>query len=100
MRTSKYSPEQISPALKQVESCTAILDTCRKLEITEQTFYWCKKQSGDLSTSKITELRHLREENRNLKQLVADLSLDKTILHEAIKKSVTSTDRCKLISWA
>jgi putative transposase len=86
MRTSKYSPEQIAQALRQAESGTPVVEICRKLQVTEQTFYRWKKQFGDLGTPEIRELRQLRDENRKLKQLVADLSLDKTILQESLKK--------------
>jgi len=69
------------------------LEICRKLQVTEQTFYRWKKQFGDLGTPEIRELRQLRDENRKRKQLVADLSLDKTILQESHKKMVTPTHR-------
>ena len=72
MRTSKYSPEQIAQALRQAESGTPIVEICRKLQVTEQTFYRWKKKFGELGTPEIRELRQLREENRKLKQLVAD----------------------------
>ena len=87
MRTSKYSPEQIAQALRQAESGTPIVEICRKLQVTEQTFYRWKKKFGELGTPEIRELRQLREENRKLKQLVADLSLDKTILQDSLRKN-------------
>lgn len=89
MRTSKYTPEQIAQALRQAESGTPVVEICRKLQVSEQTFYRWKKQFGDLGTPEVRELRQLRQlrdENRKLKQLVADLSLDKTILQESLKK--------------
>ena len=52
------------------------MEICRKLQVTEQTFYRWKKKFGELGTPEVRELRQLREENRKLKQLVADLSLD------------------------
>ena len=67
MRTSKYSPEQIAQALRQAESGTPIVEICRKLQVTEQTFYRWKKKFGELGTPEIRELRQLREENRKLK---------------------------------
>ena len=63
-----------------------VVELCRQHGISEQTFYRWKKQLGDISTSELKELRQLREENRKLKQLVAVLSLDKTILREALGK--------------
>lgn len=86
MRTSKFSPEQIAQALRQVESGTPVVEICRKLRVTEQTFYRWKKKFGDLGTPEVRELRQLRDENRKLKQLVADLSLDKSILQESLRK--------------
>ena len=62
------------------------VELCRQHQISEQTYYRWKKQFGDLGTAEVRELRQLREENRKLKQLVADLSLDKTILREALGK--------------
>ena len=61
-------------------------DICRKLYVTETTFYRWKKKFTGLDVSDLRELRQLREENRKLKGLVADLSLDKTILREALRK--------------
>ena len=62
------------------------MEICRKLQVTEQTFYRWKKTFGELGTSEIRELRQLREENRKLKQLGTDLSLDKTILQDSLRK--------------
>ena len=87
MRTCKYSPEQIAQALRQAEGGTPVVEICRKLQITEQTLYRWRKQFGDLGAPEVRELRPLRDENRKLKQLVADLSLDKTILQESLKKN-------------
>lgn len=86
MRTSKFTNEQIVQALRQAEAGTPVLEVCRKLGVSEQTFYRWKKKFAGLDTSDVRELRQLREENKKLKQLVADLSLDKTILREALKK--------------
>ena len=89
MRTSRFTNEHIVQALRQAESGTPVADICRKLQVTETTFYrWKKKFTGlDVSDLRaLRELRQLREENRKLKGLVADLSLDKTILREALRK--------------
>ena len=86
MRKSKYTDEQIAYALRQAETGTAPAEICRKMGISEQTFYRWKKKYGSLGVSELRELKQLREENRKLKGLVADLSLDKTILQEAIRK--------------
>jgi putative transposase len=86
MRKSRFSEEQISMALRQAEAGTQVEEICRKLGIAEGTFYRWKKKYGSLGVSELRELKSLREENRKLKGLVADLSLDKTILQEAIRK--------------
>ena len=86
MRTSRFTNEQIVQALRQAESGTPVADICRKLQVTETTFYRWKKKFTELDVSELRELRQLREENRKLKGLVADLSLDKTILREALRK--------------
>ena len=88
MKRKRYSGEQIVYALQQVESGSAAVEICRKLGVSEQTFYrWKKKYSG-VGVSELRELRQLREENRKLKLLVADLSLDKHILQEVLSKKV------------
>jgi putative transposase len=86
MRKSRFTQEQILQALRQAESGTAVVDICRKLGITETTFYRWKKQFAGLDLSQVRELKQLRDENRKLKQIVAELSLDKTILREALGK--------------
>ena len=87
MRKSRFSEEQITMALRQAESGTPVPEICRKLQVVEATFYRWRKQSGGLGLSELRELKQLKEENRKLKQLVADLSLDKTILQEALRKT-------------
>ena len=86
MRKSRFSEEQIAMALRQGEAGTPVEEICRKLGVSERTYYVWKKRFGSLGVPEVRELRQLREENKKLKQLVADLSLDKTILHEALRK--------------
>ena len=86
MRTSKFTPEQMVHILRQGDSGVPIVELCRQHGISEQTYYRWKKRFGDLGTAEVRELRQLREENRKLKGLVADLSLDKQILREALGK--------------
>jgi putative transposase len=86
MRTSRFTNEQIAMALRQVEAGTTVEEICRKLEVTQATFYRWKRRFGSLGTPEIRELRQLRDENRKLKQVVADLTLDKQILQESLRK--------------
>ena len=86
MRKSRFTEEQITLALRQTEAGTPVGEICRKLEITEATFYRWKKKFGGLGVSELRELRQLREDNRQLKGLVADLTLDKHILQESLRK--------------
>ena len=82
----RYTEEQIAMALRQAEAGTPVAEICRKLQVTEQTFYRWKRKFGSLGTPEIRELRQLRDENKKLKQLVSDLSLDKHILQQSLKK--------------
>ncbi len=86
MRTSKFTPEQILQALRQAESGTTVADICRKMGVAEATFYRWKKQYAGLDVSELRELKQLRDENRRLKAVVADLTLDKSILRDALGK--------------
>lgn len=86
MKQSRFTEEQVTLALRQAEAGTPVAEVCRKLQVTEQTFYRWKKKYGSLGTPEIRELRQLRDENKKLKQLVADLTLDKHILQESLKK--------------
>ena len=86
MRSSKFTEEQIAFALKQAETGTQVKEVIRKMGITEQTFYRWKKKYGGMMPSDLRRLRQLEEENRQLKKLVADLSLDKQMLQDVLSK--------------
>ena len=77
---------QIAFVLKQVEHGTPIEEVCRKFGISEQTFYRWKNKFNGMLPSEVTRLKQLEEENRKLKQLVADLSLDKAMLQDVLTK--------------
>ena len=80
MKSSRYSPEQVAFGLRKAEEGTPVAEVCRKIGISEQTFYrWMKKLQG-MGVAEVRRLWVLEEENRKLKQLVADLSLDKQML--------------------
>lgn len=86
MKKAKFTEEQIAFVLKQVEMGAPIEEVCRKVGVSEQTFYrWKTKYSG-LLPSEVKRLKQLEEENRKLKQLVADLSLDKIMLQDVLSK--------------
>jgi putative transposase len=86
MKTSRYTNEQIIHALRQAEGGTPVVEVCRGLGVSEPTFYRWKKRFGDLGLTEVRELRQLRDENRRLKQVVADLTLDRRVLQEALRK--------------
>ena len=87
MKTSRYTPEQVTFALRQVESGTPVPEVCRKLGVSEQTFYRWKRRFAGMGIAEVRRLRVLEEENRKLKQLVADLSLDKQMLQDVLRKN-------------
>ncbi len=88
MRKSKFTGSQIVFALRQAESGIKVAEVCRKMGISEPTFYLWKKKYGGLGTSELRRLKSLESENSQLKRLVADLSLDKHMLQEVIKKKL------------
>jgi putative transposase len=88
MRKSRFTEEQIAHALRQAETGTPVTEVCRAMGVTEQTYYRWKKQYGGLGVNEIRRLRLLEEENRRLKQLVADLSLDKLMLQDVLQKEL------------
>ena len=86
MKKSKFTEEQVTYVLRQAESGTAVEDVCRSIGISQATFYIWKKKYGDVGAGEVRSLRQLEEENLRLKRLVADLTLDKSIPQEVIKK--------------
>ena len=77
MKESPFTEAQIIFALRQAETGVKVGEVCRKMGISEATFYNWKKKYGGLGTSELRRLRELEAENQQLKKLVADLSLDK-----------------------
>jgi putative transposase len=88
MKKSKFTEAQIVFALKQSETGVAVAEICRKMGVSEATFYNWKKKYGGLGISELRQLRQLQEENSKLKQIVADLSLDKQMLQDVLKKKL------------
>jgi len=79
--------EQMLYTVRQAESGTPVVEVCRKLGITEQTFYKWKRRVAGMGIGELTRLRQLEDENKKLKALVADLALDKHMLQEVPEKS-------------
>ena len=88
MKKSRYTEEQIAYVLRQAESGTPVPEVCRGLGISEATFYVWKKKYASLGVSELRKLKQLEDENARLKRLVADLTLDKNILQEVIRKKL------------
>lgn len=86
MKRKRYSDEQIAFALRQAENGTLVEEICRKLGVSEATFYRWKKQFAGMGVVEIRRLKQLEEENEKLKRLVADLSLDKSMLQDVLRK--------------
>ena len=86
MKSPRYTAEQIAFAMRQAESGTAVTEVCRKMGISEQTFYRWKKKFAGIGVAEVRRLKVMEEENRKLKQLVADLSLDKQMLQDVLRK--------------
>ena len=88
MKRSKFTEAQIAFVLKQAEDGTSVAEVCRKAGIAEATFYNWRKKFGGLMPSEMKRLKMLDEENARLKRLVADLSLDKAMLQDVIKRKL------------
>lgn len=88
MKKSKFTEQQIVFALKQAETGIPVAEVCRKIGISEATFFNWKRKFSGLGTAELRRLRQLEEENSRLKQIVADLTLDKQMLQDVLKKKL------------
>ena len=86
MKRKRYTDEQIAFALRQAESGTAVEEICRKMGVSEATFFRWKKQFAGMGVAEIRRLKQLEDENAKLKRLVADLTLDKTMLQDVLRR--------------
>ena len=96
IKKSCFTEEQVIYTLRQAEGGMAVEDVCRSLGVSKATFYIWKKKYGELGASEARRLCQLEDENARLKRLVADLTLDKNILQEVIKKGVIPVRRHEL----
>jgi len=87
MKKTKHSEEKIIGAVKQLEAGRAVKEVAREMGVTDQTLYNWKAKFGGMEVSDAKKLRALEEENRRLKEMVADLSLDKAALTTVIRKN-------------
>ena len=86
MKRQRCTDEQVAFALRQAESGTAVGEICRKMGVSEPTFHRWKKQFAGMGVAEIRRLKQLEEENTKLKRLVADLTLDKTMLQDVLRR--------------
>jgi putative transposase len=88
MKKSRFSEQQIAFILRQAEEGARVEEVCRKAGISEATYYNWRKKYGGLMPSEMKRLKQLDEENQRLKKLVADLSLDKEMLQDVIRRKI------------
>jgi putative transposase len=88
MKKSRFTEQQIAFALHQAGSGTPVPEVCRKMGISEPTYHRWKQKYGGLMPSEVKRLRHLEEENVRLRKLVADLTLDKDMLSEVVRRKL------------
>lgn len=86
MKKSKFSETQMIHILKQGEAGVKVADICREHQISPATYYKWKAKYGGMEVSEVKRMRELEEENRRLKQMYADLSLDHAVLKEVLAK--------------
>jgi putative transposase len=88
MKKSRFTEEQIAYALRLAEGGMPVADVCRQIGISDATFYTWKKKYAELGVSELRKLKMLEDENARLRRIVADLTLDKQILQEVVKKKL------------
>ena len=88
MKKSRFSEQQIAFILRQAEQGTRVEEVCRKAGVSEATYYNWRRRYGGLMPSEMKRLKQLEEENQRLKKLVADLSLDKEMLQDVIRRKI------------
>ena len=90
MARKRYKPEEIIQILREIEVLTSqgssVPEAAKQCDIVEQTYYWWRREYGGMDKSAVRRLKELEQENVRLKKLVAEISLDKAILEEAVSK--------------
>lgn len=92
MIKSRYTETQIIKVLKEVEGGRLVKEVCREYGISDATYYNWKSKYGGMEASDIMRLKELEEENRRLKSMFADLSLEHKILKDIVEKSCKAND--------
>jgi putative transposase len=88
MKKSRFTEELIAYALRLAEGGTPVAGVCRQIGISDATFYTWKKKYAEMGVSELRKMRQLEDENARLKRIVADLTLDKQILQEVVRKKI------------
>ena len=86
MKRKRYADERVAFALRQAEAGTPAAEVCRKMGVSEATFFRWKKRFAGMGVAEIRRLKQLEDENAKLKKLVADLTLDKTMLQDVLRR--------------
>ncbi len=86
MRKKTFTEEQIALALREAEGGTPVTEVCRRMGVSEQSFYRWKRKYAGMGVAELRRMKQLEEENRKLKKIVADLMLDKQMLQDVLKK--------------
>ena len=88
MKKTRYSEHQIIKVLKEVEGGRNVKDICRECGVSEATYYNWKSKYGGMESSDNKRLKELEDENKRLKQMYADISLDHKILKDIVEKKL------------
>lgn len=88
MKKTRFTEQQIAYALRQAESGVSVEEITRKMGVTQATFYRWKKKFAGMGVAELRRLKQLEDENKKLKRLVVDLSLDKAMLQDVLSKKV------------
>ena len=88
MKKSKFSEAQIAFILQQADEGTPVAEVCRKAGISDATFYNWRKRYGGMTSSEVKRMRQLEDENNRLKKIIADLTLDKAMLQDVVRRKI------------